>query len=94
MPASEFGPYRGEALYIPEEDTHYPGLTLKETLTFALRTKTPGNRFSGETRRRFRQRVYDSLVKMFGLVNQSYTVIYFSIIFLYYGSYSDSLRFV
>lgn len=49
-------------------------LTLKETLTFALRTKTPGVRLPDETRRMFRQRVMDAILKMFGLVNQSRTV--------------------
>jgi ATP-binding cassette, subfamily G (WHITE), member 2, SNQ2 len=59
---------------VPEEDTHFPVLTLKETLTFAVRTKTPGVRLPEETRRNFRQEVIRTMLKMFGLVNQANTV--------------------
>lgn len=43
IPATEFTQFRGEAIYTPEEDCHYPFLTLRETLDFALRCKVPGN---------------------------------------------------
>ena len=33
--------YRGEVAYIPEEDVHFPTLTVRQTLEFALQTKTP-----------------------------------------------------
>jgi ATPase subunit of ABC transporter with duplicated ATPase domains len=44
--------FRGEVVYNPEDDLHYPTLTVKETLTFALKTRTPGkeSRQEGETR--------------------------------------------
>lgn len=74
MNAKEFDKYKGEAVYAPEEDTHFPTLTLKETLTFALRCKTPGVRLPEETRRQFRQKVMEAILKMFGLVNQAHTV--------------------
>lgn len=74
LSASEFSKYHGEAIYIPEEDTHFPTLTLKETLTFALRCKTPGVRLPDETRRGFRQKVLNAMLKMFGLENQARTV--------------------
>lgn len=44
IPAEEFREFRGEAIYTPEEDCHNPFLTLRESLDFALKCKTPGNR--------------------------------------------------
>lgn len=44
--------YRGEIIYNPEDDLHYATLSVKRTLTFALRTRTPGkeSRLEGESR--------------------------------------------
>ncbi len=44
--------YRGEVLYNPEDDLHYATLKVKETLKFALKTRTPGkdSRNEGESR--------------------------------------------
>lgn len=33
--------YRGEVAYIPEDDVHFPTLTVRQTLQFALESKTP-----------------------------------------------------
>ncbi|EQL32031.1 ATPase [Blastomyces dermatitidis ATCC 26199] len=33
--------FRGEVAYIPEEDIHFPTLTVRQTLEFALESKTP-----------------------------------------------------
>ena len=44
--------YRGEILYNPEDDLHYATLSVKNTLKFALKTRTPGkeSRNEGESR--------------------------------------------
>ncbi|KAF2494821.1 hypothetical protein BU16DRAFT_48838 [Lophium mytilinum] len=44
--------YRSEVLYNPEDDLHYATLKVKETLSFALKTRTPGknSRNEGESR--------------------------------------------
>lgn len=44
--------FRGEVLYNPEDDLHYATLTVKQTLEFALKTRTPGkeSRNEGESR--------------------------------------------
>ena len=44
--------YRGEVLYNPEDDLHYATLSVKNTLKFALQTRTPGkaSRNEGESR--------------------------------------------
>ncbi|KAL4783892.1 ABC-2 type transporter-domain-containing protein [Aspergillus varians] len=33
--------YRGQVAYVPENDVHFPTLTVRQTLEFALQTKTP-----------------------------------------------------
>eukprot|EP01133_Synstelium_polycarpum_P019406 gene19406-23237_t len=75
IPADEFLRYRGEAIYTPEEDTHHPTLTVRETLDFALKCKTPGNRLPDEKKRTFREKIFTMLVKMFGIVHQSETIV-------------------
>ncbi|OTB05427.1 hypothetical protein M426DRAFT_10751 [Hypoxylon sp. CI-4A] len=44
--------YRGEIIYNPEDDLHYATLSVRNTLTFALRTRTPGkeSRMEGESK--------------------------------------------
>lgn len=44
--------FRSEVLYNPEDDLHYATLKVKDTLKFALKTKTPGkdSRKDGESR--------------------------------------------
>jgi ATP-binding cassette subfamily G (WHITE) protein 2 (SNQ2) len=44
--------YRGEVLYNPEDDLHYATLSVKQTLRFALKTRTPdkASRNEGESR--------------------------------------------
>lgn len=39
--------FRGEAVYNQEDDVHHPTLTVGQTLSFALDTKTPGKRPAG-----------------------------------------------
>ncbi|KAF3904035.1 hypothetical protein AA313_de0207927 [Arthrobotrys entomopaga] len=45
--------YRGEILYNPEDDLHYASITVRNTLEFAIRTRTPpkSSRQEGETRK-------------------------------------------
>ncbi|KAL2855567.1 ABC-2 type transporter-domain-containing protein [Aspergillus pseudodeflectus] len=33
--------YRGEVVYVPEDDVHFPTLNVRQTLEFALQSKTP-----------------------------------------------------
>ncbi|KAF2071314.1 hypothetical protein CYY_007364 [Polysphondylium violaceum] len=67
--------YRGEAIYAPEEDTHHPTLTVRETLDFALKCKTPGNRLPDETKRSFREKIFNLLTSMYGIVHQAETIV-------------------
>lgn len=47
--------FRGEIIYNPEDDLHYATLSVRQTLTFALRTRTPGkeSRLDGESREEY-----------------------------------------
>ncbi|KAI9487865.1 MAG: ABC-2 type transporter-domain-containing protein [Benjaminiella poitrasii] len=67
--------YRGQVCYNEEEDQHYPTLTTKQTLQFALRTKTPGKRMPGETKGEFVDRILYLLGSMLGLTKQMNTMV-------------------
>lgn len=67
-PAEEMSKnFRGEVLYNPEDDLHYPTLTVKQTLDFALKTKTPGkeSRNEGESRKDYRAEFLRVVTKLF-----------------------------
>ena len=59
--------FRGEVLYNPEDDLHYATLTVKNTLTFALQTRTPGkeSRNEGESKKAYVQEFLRVVTKLF-----------------------------
>ena len=59
--------YRSEVLYNPEDDLHYATLKVKDTLKFALRTKTPGknSRNEGESRQDYVSEFLRVITKLF-----------------------------
>ena len=59
--------YRGEIVYNPEDDLHYATLSVKRTLDFALKTRTPGkaSRNEGESRKSYRQEFLRTVAKLF-----------------------------
>ncbi|KAF2116164.1 ABC-2 type transporter-domain-containing protein [Lophiotrema nucula] len=59
--------YRSEVLYNPEDDLHYATLKVKETLKFALKTRTPGkdSRKEGESRRDYVKEFLRVVSKLF-----------------------------
>jgi ATP-binding cassette subfamily G (WHITE) protein 2 (SNQ2) len=61
--------YRGEAVYNAEDEsnTMHATLSVGQTLAFALDTKVPGHRPAGLSRRDFKERVIDTLLKMFNI---------------------------
>ncbi|KAI8340374.1 ABC-2 type transporter-domain-containing protein [Choanephora cucurbitarum] len=67
--------FHGQACYNSEEDQHYPTLTTKQTLQFALRTKTPGTRLPNETKKEFTDKVLYLLGNMLGLTKQMNTIV-------------------
>ncbi|KAF2096243.1 hypothetical protein NA57DRAFT_67762 [Rhizodiscina lignyota] len=80
----EYGPYdsktfekryRGEAVYNGEDDIHHPTLTVGQTLDFALETKVPGKRPAGMSRKDFKERVIQLLLKMFNIEHTRNTIV-------------------
>ncbi|CAO2655641.1 Nn.00g044440.m01.CDS01 [Neocucurbitaria sp. VM-36] len=66
--AEEMGKkYRSEVLYNPEDDLHYATLKVKDTLRFALKTRTPGkaSRNEGESRKDYVNEFLRVVTKLF-----------------------------
>lgn len=74
--AQEFSKkYRGEAVYNQEDDIHHPTLTVGQTLGFALDTKTPGKRPHGMSKADFKEKVIDTLLRMFNISHTRNTIV-------------------
>ncbi len=67
--------YRGEAVYCEEDENHLPTLTVTQTLDFALETKVPGKRPAGLSRKDFKQRVIELMLKMFNIEHTRDTIV-------------------
>ncbi|KAI7867468.1 ABC-2 type transporter-domain-containing protein [Mucor mucedo] len=67
--------FHGQTCYNSEEDQHYPTLSTKQTLQFALRTKTPGTRLPNESKKEFIDKVLYMLGNMLGLTKQMHTMV-------------------
>lgn len=67
--------YRGEAVYCEEEENHHPTLTVGQTLDFALETKVPGKRPGGLSRKDFKEKVIDLMLKMFNIEHTRNTIV-------------------
>ncbi|KAI9428628.1 pleiotropic drug resistance ABC transporter [Lactarius indigo] len=59
--------YRGDVVYSPEDDVHFPTLTVDETLRFAAKMRAPHNRLEGRLRGEFVKRITDITQTVFGL---------------------------
>lgn len=59
--------YRGDVIYCPEDDVHFPTLTVHDTLRFAAKTRMPSARPEGETKEEYVQQLTDILETLFGL---------------------------
>ena len=59
--------YRGDVQYCPEDDVHFPSLTVEQTIGFAAKTRVPRARVQGLTRKQFWMQITDILMTLFGL---------------------------
>ncbi|KAF8598979.1 pleiotropic drug resistance ABC transporter [Ceratobasidium sp. AG-I] len=59
--------YRGDVSYAPEDDTHFPSLSVKNTLSVAAKMRTPQNRLENLSRPEFVQNIVETLATVFGL---------------------------
>lgn len=61
--------YRGQVAYVPEDDLHFPTLTVRQTLEFALQCKTP---------KRYRERIpryLETYGRVFGMSHTMNTLV-------------------
>ena len=58
--------YRGDVVYSPEDDIHFPTLTVDETLRFAAKMRAPHNRM-GRPRSHYVKTITDISQTIFGL---------------------------
>ncbi|KAL3456007.1 ATP-binding cassette transporter [Aspergillus heterothallicus] len=59
--------FRGDAIYQPETEVHFPQLTVGQTLQFAAMAKTPHNRFPGVSRATYAAHLRDVAMAVFGI---------------------------
>ncbi|EGO01341.1 hypothetical protein SERLA73DRAFT_159769 [Serpula lacrymans var. lacrymans S7.3] len=59
--------YRGDVQYSPEDDIHFPTLTVEQTIGFAAKTRAPHSRIDGQNRQDYRNVTTDVLTTVFGL---------------------------
>lgn len=59
--------YRGDVTYCAETETHFPTLTVGQTLMFAAKMKTPRSKLPGITRSQYAQYMRDVYMAMLGL---------------------------
>lgn len=59
--------YRGDVQYCPEDDVHFPTLTVEQTIGFAAKTRTPQRRPEGLSRKELWTTITDVLMTLFGL---------------------------
>lgn len=59
--------YRGDIIYNPEDDLHYATLKVKDTLGFAIQSRTPGkeSREAGESKKQYQQEFLQIIAKLF-----------------------------
>ena len=59
--------FRGDVQYCPEDDVHFPTLTVDQTLKFAATTRTPATRLGDRPREEYIRLMVDVLTTVFGL---------------------------
>ena len=67
--------YRGDVQYCPEDDVHFPTLTVDQTLRFAATTRTPHTRLNKVSREEHVSRMVDVIETVFGLKHVKDTLV-------------------
>ncbi|KAG0701458.1 ABC-2 type transporter-domain-containing protein [Suillus ampliporus] len=67
--------FRGDVTYCPEDDVHFPTLTVNQTLSFAVRNRTPATRLLGQTREDYVEDTTTMLMKVLGLYRSKDTLV-------------------
>ncbi|KAJ7261710.1 ABC-2 type transporter-domain-containing protein [Mycena haematopus] len=66
-PADIYAHYRGDVQYCPEDDVHFPTLTVEQTLRFAARLRAPQAKARFQTRDEYVESMVEILTTIFGL---------------------------
>ncbi|PLB48516.1 hypothetical protein P170DRAFT_359775 [Aspergillus steynii IBT 23096] len=61
--------FRGKVVFNEENESHFPHLTVGQTLEFAIKTKTPRNRIGGVSRQKYIETMRNILGATFGLTH-------------------------
>jgi ABC-type multidrug transport system ATPase subunit len=76
IPAKEMRTkYRGEIVYNSEVDSHFPYLTVLQTLEFAATLRTAHNRVIADSRTENARRLTEVIMNIFGLSTVQHTVV-------------------
>ncbi|KAF5344805.1 hypothetical protein D9758_014417 [Tetrapyrgos nigripes] len=75
VPSEISSHFRGDVTYCPEDDIHFPTLTVQQTLSFAATTRTPRTLGECPTPQKFRNQFVDVLQNMLGLSHTRNTVV-------------------
>ncbi|KAG1745100.1 ABC-2 type transporter-domain-containing protein [Suillus paluster] len=67
--------FRGDVTYCPEDDIHFPTLTVDQTLSFAVRNRTPTTRLLGQTREDYVKDTTTMLMEVLGLYRSKNTLV-------------------
>ncbi|KAF6758018.1 pleiotropic drug resistance ABC transporter [Ephemerocybe angulata] len=67
--------YRGDVQYCPEDDIHFPTLTVDQTISFAAKTRAPHFRLDEKSRGQYTRLVADLYETIFGLNHVKDTVV-------------------
>ncbi|CUM67414.1 uncharacterized protein PRCAT00005108001 [Priceomyces carsonii] len=65
--------FKSDLIYCPELDTHFPHLTVAQTLRFAIASKAPAVRINGASREKYIEVTKDVLNAVFGLGHVEHT---------------------
>ncbi|KPI34416.1 Multidrug resistance protein CDR1 [Cyphellophora attinorum] len=65
--------FKGRAVYSAEDDEHFPHLTVKQTLQFAVAARTPHTRIKGVDRKSYGTHMVEVMLRIFGLLNARHT---------------------
>lgn len=68
--------FRGEAIYMAENDVHFPQLTVGDTLLFAAKARAPpSDTFPGVTQDMYAQHMRDVIMATYGLTHTMNTAV-------------------
>lgn len=69
-----FKNYRGDVVYCPEDDVHFPTLTVEQTIKFAAKLRAPHLRL-GYSREDYAEHITELLTTVFGLKHARKTLV-------------------